>query len=244
MIAMIPNTPVTMTSKEMADLTEKRHDNVKRVIDSLAEKGVIASPQIEETSFAGADGRKQTMTAYRIGKRDSYVIVAQLSPEFTARLVDRWQELEEQSEKPALNPANFSRMQLIELAMQAEQERMETEKKCLALETTVNTLAPKAVALDMISAGTDTLTMTEVAKVLGLKRNDLTARLHAEGWIYRQNGSWVAYDSHIRNGCLQYKEATYTDDKTGQECRKPYCHVTPKGLTKLARMFSVELETA
>lgn len=104
--------------------------------------------------------------------------------------------------------------------------------------------APKAEALDLISAGTDTLTMTEVAKVLGMKRNDLTARLHAEGWIYRQNGSWVAYDSHIRNGCLQYKEATYTDDKTGQECRKPYCHVTPKGLAKLARMFSVELEPA
>jgi hypothetical protein len=28
------------------------------------------------------------------GKRDSIVVVAQLSPEFTARLVDRWQELE------------------------------------------------------------------------------------------------------------------------------------------------------
>ena len=27
------------------------------------------------------------------GKRDSIVVVAQLSPEFTARLVDRWQEL-------------------------------------------------------------------------------------------------------------------------------------------------------
>lgn len=83
-----------MTSKEMATLTEKRHDSVKRTIDTLAEKGVIALPQIVEMSFAGADGRKQTMTEYRIGKRDSYVIVAQLSPEFTARLVDRWQALE------------------------------------------------------------------------------------------------------------------------------------------------------
>ena len=43
------------------------------------------------------------------GKRDSIVVVAQLSPEFTARLVDRWQELEAQVAKPALpdfsNPA-------------------------------------------------------------------------------------------------------------------------------------------
>lgn len=31
---------------------------------------------------------------YRLNKRDTLVVVAQLSPEFTARLVDRWQELE------------------------------------------------------------------------------------------------------------------------------------------------------
>ena len=30
---------------------------------------------------------------YHVGKRDSYIIVAQLSPEFTARIVDRWQAL-------------------------------------------------------------------------------------------------------------------------------------------------------
>lgn len=84
---------MTMTSKEMADLTEKRHDSVKRTIDTLAEKGVISQPQI-------VDGEKSANgvveKVYRFGKRDSYVIVAQLSPEFTARLVDRWQELEEQ----------------------------------------------------------------------------------------------------------------------------------------------------
>ncbi len=34
------------------------------------------------------------------GKRDSIVVVAQLSPEFTARLVDRWQELEAENVEP------------------------------------------------------------------------------------------------------------------------------------------------
>jgi phage regulator Rha-like protein len=89
-----------MSSREMASLTEKRHDNVKRTIDSLVAKGVIASPQIEETSFDGSDGRRQTTTEYLVGERDSYVIVAQLSPEFTARVVDRWQELEQRVQQP------------------------------------------------------------------------------------------------------------------------------------------------
>ena len=90
----------TMTSREMAELTEKRHDSVKRTIDTLVERGAIGVPQIVE--YLDSVGRPAK--EYRICKRDSYVIVAQLSPEFTARLVDRWQELEAQ----ALSPANQS----------------------------------------------------------------------------------------------------------------------------------------
>ena len=36
------------------------HDNVKRTIEALAERGVFTLPQIEETSFAGVDGRNPT----------------------------------------------------------------------------------------------------------------------------------------------------------------------------------------
>lgn len=96
------NQSVTMTSKEMAELTEKRHDSVKRTIDTLAAKGVISNPQIVDGNKA-ANGVVETL--YLIGKRDSYVIVAQLSPEFTARLVDRWQELEA---KQQLSVPDFS----------------------------------------------------------------------------------------------------------------------------------------
>lgn len=86
--------PVTMSSREIAELVEKRHDNVKRTIETLVERGVIARPQIEDVQEAGGNSRVYITQEYRVGKRDSYVIVAQLSPEFTARLVDRWQELE------------------------------------------------------------------------------------------------------------------------------------------------------
>lgn len=136
----------------------------------------------------------------------------------------------EKRAKEATDYSKLSTMQILQIAMQAEQERLQLEQK-------VEELAPKAEALDLIAAGKDTVTMTEAAKILGIKRNDLTANLHARGWIYRQNGSWVAYDQHIRSGCLQYKEATYTDEKTGLECHKPYCHITPKGIAKLAVMI-------
>ncbi|TDP63152.1 Rha family transcriptional regulator [Roseateles toxinivorans] len=95
---------VTITSREIATLVELRHDNVKRTIESLAAKGAITLPQSEEVSNDGPGPK--TIAVYLVGKRDSYVIVAQLSPEFTARLVDRWQELEAQAAGPAL--PNFS----------------------------------------------------------------------------------------------------------------------------------------
>jgi len=94
-----------MTSREMADLTEKRHDSVKRTIDTLAAAGVIGAPQ----SVEYRDSLNRPAQEYRIGKRDSFVIVAQLSPEFTARVVDRWQELESAAVVPvrALSPAQM-----------------------------------------------------------------------------------------------------------------------------------------
>lgn len=88
---MHSNQQQTMTSREMADLTEKRHDNVRRTIESLFHEGLISKPQIEDGNKA-ANGVVERV--YHVCKRDSYVIVAQLSPAFTARLVDRWQELE------------------------------------------------------------------------------------------------------------------------------------------------------
>ncbi|RYH30971.1 MAG: hypothetical protein EON54_21540, partial [Alcaligenaceae bacterium] len=84
--------PLAMSSRDIADLVEKRHDNVKRTIDDLAVRGLV-HPQFEDEQFSDLMGRARTESVYRISKRDSYVIVAQLSPEFTARLVDRWQEL-------------------------------------------------------------------------------------------------------------------------------------------------------
>lgn len=104
--------------------------------------------------------------------------------------------------------------------------------------------APKAEALDRIEASEGTLTLTQAAKVLGVKFSVMVSRLHAEGWIYRQNDSWVAYENQIKVGRLQYKEARYTDQNTGQECRRPYCHITQKGMVKLAMMFGSFLPEA
>jgi phage regulator Rha-like protein len=94
---------ISMTSKEIAELVGKRHDNVKRTVETLIEQGVITYPQIED-GIKSANGVVEKLYVFsgEQGKRDSIVVVAQLSPKFTAALVDRWQELEKQVIEPKL----------------------------------------------------------------------------------------------------------------------------------------------
>lgn len=86
-------------------VVEKRHDNVKRTIETLSEQGVIVRPQIEDEPGTDTFGRPRVTQVYRFSgehdKRDSIIVVVQLWPGFTARFVDRWQELEAKAAAPA-----------------------------------------------------------------------------------------------------------------------------------------------
>jgi len=97
-VSILQDKQLTMSSREIAELVNSRHDDVKRSIARLAERGVIIHPPLADEQFTDAMGRERTEQRYiftgQQGKRDSIIIVAQLSPELTGRLVDRWLELE------------------------------------------------------------------------------------------------------------------------------------------------------
>ncbi|MBD1586716.1 Rha family transcriptional regulator [Pseudomonas typographi] len=91
---LITTKALTMSSQEIADLVNARHDSVKRTIERLSEKGAIQLPPLVEVKNHLGQTVEQYVFSGEKGKRDSFVVVAQLSPEFTGALVDRWQELE------------------------------------------------------------------------------------------------------------------------------------------------------
>ena len=105
----------SMTSQQIATLVEARHDNVKRTIERLAEQRVIEFPPTEEIPTATKPTSVYTFTGER-GKRDSIVVVARLSPQFTASLVDRWQELEQQA--LPVTPSHEPRIANLEAAVE------------------------------------------------------------------------------------------------------------------------------
>ncbi|EDC9276535.1 Rha family transcriptional regulator [Salmonella enterica subsp. enterica serovar Infantis] len=126
----------SMTSIEIAELVGKRHDNVKRTIETLAESGVIVRPQIEDEPKIDVMGRSRLIQVFRFsdeqGKRDSIIVVAQLCPEFTARLVDRWRELEEQVRQPLTE---------IEMIAAMAANAVQQQKRLHAVESKVSQVA-------------------------------------------------------------------------------------------------------
>jgi hypothetical protein len=131
---------VTMSSREIAELVGSRHDKVKQSIERLAArtdnsgKPVIDLPPLGEY----LDSLGRPATEYLVNKRDSFVVVAQLCPEFTAALVDRWQALEEQRADVSLD-TDEGKLLLIQglatkqLALIAE-NKLVTQQRDLAIE--------------------------------------------------------------------------------------------------------------
>ena len=214
-----------MSSREIAELTGKRHDNVKRTIDTLAGDRVISFPQIEENpASVGRPGKH-----YLIGKRDSFVVVAQLSPEFTARLVDRWQELEEQA-APRI-PANYAE------ALQLAADQARENSRLLGV---IELQAPKVAAIKRLAAAEGAICITDAAKQLGMPPHKLFDWMEQNRWIFRRGGSkrWIAMQPRIQSGYLKHKvTALKPDIETGIERAAMQPLVTPKGLTRLAEIF-------
>ncbi|CAJ0896217.1 hypothetical protein R77569_04575 [Ralstonia mannitolilytica] len=221
-----------MTSQEIAELVEKRHDNVKRTIESLVNQGVIESPQVEEIPTATRPAAVYVFTGER-GKRDSIVVVAQLSPEFTARLVDRWQELE-----TGVAALPKSLPEALRLAADMAEQKAKAEA-ALAL------AAPKAEALDRIATADGSMCVRDAAKALQLRPIDLTRWLQAHGWVYRRQGNaqLLGYQDKVQTGYLEHK-VTVVSRTDGTEKVVEQVRVTPKGLARLAVAIKEDLQLA
>ena len=81
----------TMSHIQIAELTGSRKDSVKRAMERMHKNRVIQLTPTVEVNHLG-----QSVDIYHVNERDSYIVVAQLSPEFTAVIVDEWQRLKKQ----------------------------------------------------------------------------------------------------------------------------------------------------
>ncbi|OOF37955.1 DNA-binding protein [Rodentibacter rarus] len=229
------NETLTMSSREIAELVESRHDKVKQSIERLVDKGIIVQPPMGDVQFQDSLGRPRSEKVYLLIKRDTYIVVAQLCPEFTARLVDRWQELENQQKPTALLP-DFSNP-----AEAARAWAIEYEQKQIAI-AQVKEMQPTVAAFDRIATQAEgSMCTTDAAKHLGVKPKFLFDFLSSQKWIYKRpgNSNWIAYQDKLQQLLLEHKiHITTREDGTEKVCERVL--ITAKGLTKLAKMLELK----
>ena len=143
------NSEQSMTSLEISELVQSRHDKVKQSVERLAERGVITLPPMGEKATAGRPTTFYVFSGEQ-GKLDSITVVAQLCPEFTAAIVKRWYELENQNAVQL--PQSFSEA----LQLAADQARQ------------LELAAPKVQYYDKVVDRSTLLNATQVAQKLGM----------------------------------------------------------------------------
>lgn len=220
-LATIPQN-LTMTSREIAELLEKQHNHIKVSADRLAAKGVIGTPAVREFTHNG-----NTYTEYLLNKRDSLILVAQNCPEFTAKIVDRWQELESQASVSQFNvPTTFAG------ALRLALEQAELIEKQTAL---IAQQAPAVAYVEKFVKADGLIGVREAAKSLGLNQNAFVNMLLGAGLMFRENGHLQAYAGDIDAGRFVVQAGT---DSTGKA--RASTKFTAKGLRWVASKLRLD----
>lgn len=189
----ITATGATMTSREIAEVTGSDHHNMMASIRKLIREGVILG---NETPYQHPQNGV-TYTEFVLNFRDTMVVVSGYSAELRAKIIDRWQELEART--PA--PAELSRLQILELAMASERERVVLAEQ----------LAAAAPAVEFVGKYVDSTGLKgfrQVAKLLRVKEPEFREFLIEEKILYRLGGEMVPFAPHIDAGRFCVKAGT------------------------------------
>lgn len=222
---------LTMSSREIAELTGKRHDNVMADIKKMLLDLELNAPDFSGT-YKTAQGNEYP--CFSLPKRETLILVSGYSVELRAKIIDRWQELEQKELASVVNPAQLSRMQLLQMAMEAEEEK-------LALEAKIEEQAPKVETYERIADAAGSLSIRETATTLEYPERRLVNWLILNEWAYRRNGNknLLAYASSIKKGWLMHRVRIVPDIHTGEEKVVEQMRVTSLGLTVLAEKLDL-----
>ncbi|QGW18249.1 MULTISPECIES: phage antirepressor KilAC domain-containing protein [Leclercia] len=192
---LIVNGAVTMSSREIADLVQSKHSDVKRSAERLVAGGVLTAP-LAQFDF---EHNGNVYQEYRFNKRDSLVVVARLSPEFTAAVVDRWQELEEGRDISVPRSLPEALRLAADLAEQKEQLTLQ-----------LAAAAPKVEFVDRYCSASGSISFRQVAKLLKAKETEFRLFLIENDIMYRLGGALTPRHQHIDAGRFEVKTGTST----------------------------------
>lgn len=202
-----------VTSETIAEGSGVQHKNVllliRNNIADLEQFGQVAF-ETRLTGRAGSDVQvallnEQQSTLVMTYQRNTDQVKA-----FKLALVKAFFQMAKQLQAPAA-PAELSRMQILRMALDAEQLSMELETKNNELAARIKEDGPKVAYVKTFVAADDRITFRTLAGSLGIPEQGLRALLIRKGWIYaEQEERWSDKKQEI---VRRTRYSAYSDKK-------------------------------
>ena len=229
LINFVPNaqSEATMSSREIAELTGKRHDNICRDIEILNENYVrLGLLKIEDTPYTHPQNG-QTYREYRLTKLQTFDLMTGYNTELRIKVNRRWAELEEQSQTSTPTLPTTYKEALQSLLIEVENnERLQEQNDLQRIE--LQKQAPKVAYYNEVLTSQSTYNANQIAKELGMSAESMNKLLHKLEVQYKQGGQWLLYRPHQNKGYTKTITHTYTNSQ-GQTCSKMSTVWTEKG---------------
>ena len=217
----------TMSSRVIADLTEKRHDHVKRDVENMLGQLGLDIPKFGGIYF---DAQNRQQTEYLLDEELTMTLVTGYNIVLRNRVIKRWKELESQIAQPVmdLNNPEFLRQALLGYT-----------EKVIELTTKNQTLTK---AIENITATENGVKFQQACKILNVKQADLAKWLRDKGWDRYINKSRASTHYSQERG---YCETKFEEVDGVKPSGEPYNYtkieffILPKGMAVLAKHFGV-----
>ena len=200
---------VIITSKMVAELFGKRHDHVLRDIRQLIESDEIGLPKIGESDYSDSRGKQQPMY---ILDRDSCMVLCmgfngKEAIKFRIGLVKTFNAMEiELIRLKTFSPV--SKLDYIRLALEQEIKIQEQSQQLAIAE-------PKAEYFDNVLQSSSAITITIIAKEMGMSASSLNKMMEKDGIICKigKSDQWFATAKYQDKGYVCDKTTTYKDSE-------------------------------
>ena len=170
------------------------------------------------------DSNNQSRPCYYLNKRECLYIATKFNDVARAKLILRWEELENTANKNIIslpdfsNPAEAARAwaEQYESRMLETKRADEAEQQVLQLAAEVEKMQPKVSYYDMILNNKSTVLVTQIAQDYGMSAKAFNKTLNELGIQRKVNHQWILYASYLGQGYVQSKpvDITHNDGTT------------------------------
>jgi len=250
------NGQTLLSSREIAEYAGKNHSDVMRAIRKMEKSWM----EVNQSNFALVeylDGKGQKRPEYLLTKKESLYIATKFNDIARAKLINRWEELEQQVQNNQFQiPTTLSSALLLasQQAERIEQQQLllqQTNNQLQAVSTKVNQQAnqlkeqaPKVVFADAIMESGDSCLVGHLATLITqagfeIGQNRLFKLLRDLGYLGCVGEKYNKPLQHaVEDGLFELKYSEYVDNQ-GKRKMTTVTKVTAKGQEFFINLFKI-----